>query len=325
MSKISVGKRKYLVENLLLLDGITRSGKFLLANIISSFSNIEPVQYYGLLEHIPFFEKFGLMDKDTSKELLQCEIDFHCYETLIGRNLNHRKTDKSSIYHNPQSQSYIQRSGEKNIDLLLKNFHNKKPYSFFITHEILPHINIYLEAFPKIKIIVIERNAIDLVYSWWRRGIGTRIGNDPIMFQIPLRNNNGPAAPWYAQSWGKKYHSLSEVDRIIFSIKTLKELYQKAYRKLTSEQRKKILFIDYDNLLINPDKVTEAISSFLQLKKSSTEIKNVLKKEHLPNSGSIKTRSARTEELRTVASKKYLLYLLKLEKENASLEKFYNF
>lgn len=325
MPKISIGigKRKYLVEDLLLLDGITRSGKFLLANILSSFKNIEPVQYYGLLEHIPFFERFGLMDRETSKELLHCEIDFHCYETLIGRNLNHRRSDKSSIYNNPYRNSYKKRAEEKNIDLLLKNFHEKKPYSFFITHELLPHIDIYLETFPKIKIIVIERNAIDLVHSWWRRGIGTRIGSDPIMFQIPLRKNSGPAVPWYALSRDTEYYSLSEVDRIVFAIKTLKKTYHKTYKGLSKGNQKKFLFIDYDELLLRPNKITNELSKFLDIKIDQKEINNIMINEDLPNSRAIQERGKKREELKKITSEKYFLELLKLERKISSISKFY--
>src|SRR3989344_7801208 len=108
--KINVGEKAPLVENLLIIEGITRSGKFLLANILSGIEEIEPVQYSGLLEQIPFLVSFGLIEQNTAKQLLRCEVDMRCYEMLIGRNLNYRLSDKSSIYNIPNYRKFLART-----------------------------------------------------------------------------------------------------------------------------------------------------------------------------------------------------------------------
>ena len=40
MNKIKVGQKAPLVENLLIIEGISRSGKFLLANILNGLEDI---------------------------------------------------------------------------------------------------------------------------------------------------------------------------------------------------------------------------------------------------------------------------------------------
>ena len=89
-NKLKLANRKPLVKKLLMLDGMGRAGKFLVANILNGFADVEPVQLCGLLEHIPGFEKLGFIEKRTAEELLHHEIDMHAFEMLIGRTLNHR-------------------------------------------------------------------------------------------------------------------------------------------------------------------------------------------------------------------------------------------
>jgi len=145
--KIRLGKRQPLTKKLLLVEGIARAGKFLLANVLSGFEHIEPVQLYGLLEQIPVWANLGLIDRNTAKEILRLEIDTHCYEMLTGRNFNYRVSDKSSIFNIPRYQKYLARSKEKDIDKIMKEYDQEKPFSFFIMHELMPYIGIYFETF----------------------------------------------------------------------------------------------------------------------------------------------------------------------------------
>src|SRR3989344_9604271 len=132
MQKISIDSRPSLVKNLLFVEGFSRGGKLVLGNIVNGFEGIEPIQYYGLLEHIPFLENFKLIDKKTAQELIKCEIDTHCYEMLIGRNFNYRKFDASSIFNIPEYQKYLKRSSQEDREKSVAEFLKNEPYSFFM-------------------------------------------------------------------------------------------------------------------------------------------------------------------------------------------------
>lgn len=314
-NKFNIGHRRPLVKNLLLVDGIARAGKFLLANIINGLKGVEPVQYYGLLDHhIPFLEKSGLIEKETAKELLQCEIDTHCYEMLIGRNFNHRKSDMSSIFNNPRYKEYLKRCSEKDEKAAVKNFYKNKLYSFFIMHQLMPNIRIYFETFPKIKVISLQRSPLSLVFSWYRRRLASRFANDPRMFMIPFKSRQG-LVPWFALNL-KEYGSLSEVDRIILIMETLFKMYKDAYGRLPPCHRKKILFVAYEDILTNTDGVIRKISKFLG-KKPLPEMKWILKKKKLPNANHGTSQEEKLEIIKKLASPKYFRRLMVLEKRYA--------
>ena len=313
VNKIKIGTRVPLVKNLLIVEGITRAGKFLLANLIHGFKDIEPIQYYGLPENLSFLEKFGFINRRAAKEILQCQIDTHCYEMLIGRNFNHRKFDKSSIYNNPRYKEFLTRSNEPDREKLLAAFYKNNSYSFFIMHELMPHIKIYLDTFSDIKIVSIQRSPIELVHSWYKCGLGKRWGNDPTWFQIALGDNQGPI-PWYAHDWTHDYRTLPEIDRVIHSIQTLDYLYKKSFSRLSSRDKNKILFVRYEKILSSPLKVIDSIKKFLN-KNTLPEIGKILKKEKLP----VKNYGAqilnKIKIIKKMASEKYFKILMDLENE----------
>ncbi|MEK7084475.1 MAG: sulfotransferase domain-containing protein, partial [Patescibacteria group bacterium] len=276
--KIIIGKRKPLVRHLLLVEGISRSGKFLLADLLSGLRGIEPVQYYGLLEHIPVFEAAGLIDRRTAEEILRCEIDTHCYEMLIGRNLNHRVSDKSSIFKNPRAKEFVRRSAIAD-DETLNRFYQHKAYSLFILHEIMPYIRLYFDTFKNItiKTISVRRHPVDLVYSWHRRGLMERLGKDPKLFMIPAEGGRGPM-PWFVHGRQEEYYALSSLDRIIFCIEQLFKKYNSGYCRLPPAMKKKILFVDYETIVTDTKSVIQRLSGFLQ-KGVLPEMKGILRRE----------------------------------------------
>src|SRR3989344_6802612 len=109
-----VAPRKPLVKNLLVIEGVSRSGKFLLSDLLAGFADIEPVQTHVSLEHIPIFEKLGMIDAEAAREFLRCEIDVYSYEMLIGRTLNLRKSDKSAIFNHPRVKEFPGRTEDAN-------------------------------------------------------------------------------------------------------------------------------------------------------------------------------------------------------------------
>ena len=228
---LKIGDKTPLVEKILLAEGISRAGKFLLSNILAGFKGVEAAQYVDSLEKIPIFAKFNFMDKKAAKEFLRCEIDMHCYEMLIGRNFNYRASDKSSIFNHPRHKEFLKRSARPDGDPALARFYREKPYSFFIVHEMMPNIDIYFDLFPKLKIIHMQRSPMDLVSSWYKRGYGWRFKNDPKFFDMTLLENKN-FFPWYICPHHKKYFNASEMDKVALSIINLFRLYKNKFKTM---------------------------------------------------------------------------------------------
>lgn len=315
-NKFNIGYRRPLVENLLLAEGIGRAGKFLLANILAGIDGIEPVQYKPILEYIPLLEKFGFIENGAAKELLQAEIDMACYEVLIGRNLNSRRSDKSSIFNNPHWRQYIKRSFAPDGDPALAGFYKKQPYSLFILHDdnASPFSVLYFQLFPKLKIISIRRNPIDLVFSWHQRNLANRLGQDPKTGGIFLADKNNRAISWFMVGRNKDYYSLPLMDRtIVFICEMFKEC-DAAYKKISTSNKKKVCFVRYEDILTQPKAVTKKIAKFLN-RKPLPVMRQILKNEHLPDKSYWSKHEEKIKKIEVIASSEYFKRLMVLEKK----------
>jgi hypothetical protein len=309
-----LGERKALVKDLLLIEGISRGGKFLLANILHGFDGVEHVQYYGLLEHIPFLERFGMIETKAAQTILRCEIDTHCYEMLIGRNLNLRRGDKSSIFNNPACNEFLKRCKEQDGDWALKKYSKENLCSMFILHELMPNIKIYFDTFQKLKVISIQRSPVYLVHSWYSRGLGKRYGKDPKLFSIPIQIN-GKNIPWFAADWGDEYLSLSEMDRVIASIEWITHASRKSYDSLDEGYKKRILFVTYEELLADTKRAIKKIESFLKRPVIKSKMRVIFDREKLPNLGYSELKNEKLITIKSKASPDYFDRLLALEAE----------
>ncbi|MEK7125821.1 MAG: sulfotransferase domain-containing protein [Patescibacteria group bacterium] len=307
------GARQPLVKNPLFIDGISRAGKFLLTNLLSGLKGVEPVQYRPVMEHVSRLQRFGLIDRKAAQQLLRTEADLACYEMLIGRNFNFRRSDKSSIFNNAGYKAYLKRLDQVDGPAALVNFYKNNLLSLFIIHEAFPNINVFFDAFPDMKVIIMQRSPVDLVYSWQQRQLGARIGRDPLLGEIPLQGKTGPI-PWYLYESQAEYISLKGIDRTILSITTLFKMYDASYNKLPALKKKHIMFVRYEDILSNPQATVKAVSHFLQ-RRVLSGIKDIIKKEKLPNKEYLSLKEQKIEKIKSLASKKYFNKLLFLEKK----------
>ncbi|OGF14619.1 hypothetical protein A3I35_01940 [Candidatus Falkowbacteria bacterium RIFCSPLOWO2_02_FULL_45_15] len=325
MSKIKttiVGERPYLINDLLLVEGISRAGKFLLANILHGFKGIEPTQYCELLEQIPYLEKFNLIANKAARELLRAEVDINGYKMLIGRNFNHRKLDKSAIFNNPRYKQYLKRSAIKDTKVILRQFYQARPYNPFIVHEIMPAISIYLKTFPRIKVVSIQRSPLDLVYSHyvWYLSYKKKFKKTLWPLAILLRQGNN-SIPWYTLVYQRSKNNKQLIDNIILAIARLLADYQSTYKSLSLLNKKKFLFVRYEDILVNPHEVIDKISKFLK-REVLPEMSKIIKAEKLPNKEYNNLKEEKIKEIKAIASPECFNHLLKIETQYIKNKKY---
>ena len=297
---IKLSPKKALYNQVLFLDGVGRAGKFLLGKICSNFERVETFQYVESLEHIPILNSLNLVEKSAAISMMQIILDSSIYNLAIGRGLNLRKKDSSSVLLATDYKKYLDRAKNKdgiNAIFKLKKL-NRLPS--FLIHECLPHINFLLEVFPYLQMIHIQRHPIDLSYSWLHRGWGKRYGVDPLAFIPTLKNNKGPA-PWFTRNWKQDYMEMSEVDRVINSICTLQNLTFQSYGKLNKRMKKKILIISYEDFFSNPNLIVKKLSNFLK-SRPFPNMKKILEREGCPKVIPINSRITKFEELVKIAT-----------------------
>lgn len=313
MKSVFVPKKNNLVKNPLFLNGIGRAGKFFLGKIASGFEDVEYFQYVSILEHLPYMQRLGTIDEDAALCLLQINVNEHAYNMFIGRNINLRFDDASAVHHSQDSERYLERGKRPISENIAEKIQNSKRMPSFILHESMPNINIFFKAFSNMKWINLIRNPIDIVHSWHRKGWGTRFVEDPLSF-VPLARKGKHLVPWFVYNCAEKYTRMSPMDRIIECIYSVNRMGKKAYKSLSQEEKQRVLFVKYENLVEKPNEEVNKMTKFLNTIVSN-RMKTILKNERCPNVIDPKERDKKLDEIRKLASKTAVKKLLELSSE----------
>jgi len=268
------------VEEFLVVDGITRAGKFLLGNVVSAIERVEFLQPAPLLTQLPYLHRLGKIPTETAKALLRTEIDSRIHDRILGRNLNGRASDLSCVYRTPDRRRYLARAAAADDGKLIARFLAEKRLPLFIAHDALGHASFFFEVFPRAKLLHMLRDPISLVESWRKRGWGKRFGADPKSMDHAFKSPRGPI-PWYAVGWKKNYHSLGEIERIVRSLGAAMQLAKREHQALPPRLKARIAFASFEELTEDPRPTLERLYAFIG-SAPTRHMKAALKRERLP-------------------------------------------
>ena len=96
MNKIKLYKECFF-KNVAVVTGTYCSGKSMVAPIVSSLNNVEHVRKLLVVDQIFHLSHLKKIDQETAIFLVRQYLDKSFYEQLIGRNINFRIEDETSI------------------------------------------------------------------------------------------------------------------------------------------------------------------------------------------------------------------------------------
>jgi hypothetical protein len=313
MSKISYKAPKNLIKKLIFLDGLNRSGKLLLGTLVSSLKDMESLEFGENFEHFLPAMKFKKVNKNFSKSFLVNYLNQLIYNKMISRNTNFRSTDRTGVskYQNPQV--YKKRLKMTEGDAVIKRINKSNFFLPLVTHDLMSNYDQLKKLNLKFSIIQIFRNPFDLVYSWYKSGLGKRWGADPRIFSLVI-NINKNNLPWYAYDYKnkRKFEELNEVEKCAIYVtsqidRTLKNLNKFNYKK-------NLYVTDYFTLVENTNEELKNIANFLKTD-FSNKTKSHIKRERCPNSKVRKLSNKKKYFIKKNVKKAIFAKLIKNEKK----------
>ena len=307
MSKLYVERYS---NEILGVSGFTRSGKAMLMNLISTFKEVEKSYTDILLEQIYYLHKIKKINSDVAIYLLKKNLNITQFYNGIGRNVNFKKNDFSSVhkYHNPSL--YLKRS--KSLSEKLNDI--PKKYLFQIMfHSGMNSGKLLLQSSSSLKIIEIIKNPVELVFSWIKKNYGKDIYKKPNVYVLTIKFKN-KILPFYAKNWENEYLKMSQYDRCANMILKLYEDRKNQIKKLSLKEKKRTLFINFDNFINKPTKEINRISHFINKQPTKKTFLN-FKIEKIPRKSFENEYYNKVKFLKKKLSKKTFGTLQKYEKE----------
>jgi len=264
--KYKFGLTENIATNLVFIDGITRCGKSIFSSIISSYEDMEHIQFLNQLETIIPSVMLGGIDKDCAKALLRLIFNELSYDLQLSRNVNFRPGDQTGVEKYKQPEIYHQRLKLEEGDEIVEYIRNNDISIPFQTHDMMVNLDILDEMDINYKIIELYRNPIDNLYSWWTRGWGERFGNDPRGFTLLISHKN-KALPWYCAGYEDQVIDLNPYEACcVIGMDLIKRSIEKHSNALHPE---KILMTTFEDMVQTPDKELLRIEKFINRKMTS--------------------------------------------------------
>ena len=270
-------RNKYLTENLLVLDGLTGTGKSMMAALLESYSRVEVGRFIYDVEYVSISEMLGAQREDSAEALLGLIIDSKLYDNMISREVNFRPSDLSSVLKNWNVSKYFRRLFHKDGEVVAKRIKNENPIMLINTHQLLTAMNSLLVQFEgKIKIIEMERHPLYLLEHWV--SYIDMHGSSARDFTIWIEDGQGRAVPWFASEWADEYWSLSKFDKAVLSIESLTKNMDEKYNCVSKSVLRAVPFEDFS---LNTDCYVEDLAAWVGTS-TTTQTKNACHKQNLP-------------------------------------------
>ena len=302
------------------IAGIARTGKALMGGFTSTFKGSEKINVNLMWELANQLNYTKQMNDSAAIFLLRRGFYTIAYNLAIGREVNSRPKEYSSI--SSYRDKYLYKSRikySKDGDIVFNKMKKKKFIVPMLIHDALVHSKILLKAFPSIKLIQMEKNPIELAYSWLNRNFGSkayqkdRVG----ILTFKLRNR---ILPWYVYGWENKYLKLKEPDKIVYILEKLINKQNHEYSKL-GKNKKRILHIFFEKFITEPEVCSKKIENFLGLKRTNYS-KIFLKTNYCPRILQKKKYDYKKNFLKKKLSSETFKKLLVMEKNYSKKIKF---
>lgn len=307
MSKLFVKSYK---NEILGVSGFTRSGKAMLMNLISTFKDVEKSHTDILLEQIYYLHKIKKINSDVACYLLKKNLNITQFYNSIGRNVNFKKNDFSSIYNYHDPSLYLKRS--KSTTQKLTTIPNRYLFQIML-HSGMNSGKLLLQSSSSLKIIEILKNPVELVFSWIKKNYGQDIYKHSNIYVLTIKHKN-KILPFYAKNWEDNYLKMSQYDRCAHMIFRLNNDRKKQIKNLNIKEKKRILFINFDNFVNKPFREIKKISNFIK-KHPTKKTFSSFKKERIPRKSFENDYSNKLKFLKKKLTRKTFEKLLKYEKE----------
>lgn len=298
-------RKNNLIQEMVMVDAIGRSGKGMLAHVLSSFERVEKQHNLDVFEWVGILWRFGKITKDAAITLLRFEGDTRLYNAFISRDVNFRMTDDTGVFKNADPAKYFKRlftdGGAEAVERCL----TEKAIMQTCIHDGLRNTELYFDAFgERLKIVYITRDPVSLVYEWNRGDFGRRIGSDLREFQLTVKWGDG-VVPYTAIGWEDEYLSLAPHDRVIALINRHFDLNLNRYSNLDNKIKEKVLIVNFEELVTDPMPTCNRIAKFLgtQITPFTEEI---LRKERCPRTLDPEDRKEKIAIIERNASPKYI-------------------
>jgi hypothetical protein len=276
---ISTCRKPHLAEKIIMHGGLDGCGKTLFSPIISSLDRVELPTYSYEIEHycaLNYLEKLSLKSTST---LIRMQTDLKLYHTMMGREVNFRPTDLSSVqmFHSPTQ--YFERLFMPGDEVIPDVINEKNPILNLIIHNILFISDPIWKALgSRCVYIEVVRHPLYMVRQ---QILNMQKLIDDVRDFIIYYERDQKTYPYWTKGWEDIFDQSSDIERSVHYIDQMTQRVEKAKKSLKEKYKANILTIPFEQFVLDPDpwveKIAKAVGS-----KITENTRNVMFQQKVP-------------------------------------------
>lgn len=260
--------------NLVLLDGISGSGKTLLSKVLDTYKSNNLPKFAYNIEQLCIASQLNWINSDKAKELLNLQINQIRYDQSIGREVNFRNGDLSSAL-----------ASTKRKDFLLQTFalrEMKRPpeNSVLVVHQLLNATEILKSLFQqRMAHVVCYRHPFYLFHHWLT---SVNIYQNPhnnftLMTSKPGERDH----PWFMHNYLGIDFDLTTSNYDLAAI-YLSHLTLESLRLLSMQEQSnpKFVAVNFEGFVLNPNAYVRKLDDLFD--ESPVKMATTLRNEKVP-------------------------------------------
>ena len=263
MIKRKLIRKHELAQKVIIVDGFPGCGKTMLSPIMASLDRVEIANYAFEIEFVCRAHALGGVSHDAAVALTRMFIDGRLYTNMMGRDVNFRYSDLSSVFRSPKKWTYFKRifgPGDEAVPQLIKE---KKPILNFNTHDLCQVARPVFEALgERLVFINIVRHPLFMVIQQTLNM--ERLINAARDIQVYFDYKN-EELPYFALGWEDLFLKSNPVERAIYTMHYQERARQQVLKdinKLTIEKINPIIIeIPFEHFVKKPEPYLEQICS----------------------------------------------------------------
>ncbi len=309
--KKKIPDTKIFSSKLVFVGGLSRCGKAFLCPIVSSFKNSEMFICEPVSENIYHAHYLKKIDYDLAKFFLKRIYNERIYNLNIGRNLNKKVGDYSSITKFKDPKIYFERenSGKNKSN---KNFKSNSFYPIMF-HDVMLSPQLILDSFRDVKIIYIDRHPVDIIIEWIKKGYDGKHSSSKKNTGLSFYYKNKFYPYWWFGNEKNFFKIKNKLERIILVLKKIYIDQKINFIKFKKRYPQNFFYVNYDVMTSKTDHTIKKIIKFLNTKNDKNTFK-IVKRENGNREIDINDRFNKRDYIVKRISKKYLKILNNLEK-----------
>jgi len=264
-------------NQIVILDGISGTGKTMFTPIISSFNRVQNARFEYMVEYLCISAQKSKITSDAAHTLLNLLADLKCYDGMISREVNFRPGDLSSVFKSTKTLKYLKQLWMNDGQAIEARIQKENPILCLTTHQLLSCLSPAYEAYSgRLKVVETVRHPLYLLDHWV--SYIEMFGNNSRDFTVWCEYE-GKSIPWFAEGWEDEYLHATIYDRVIYTIEHLmKKVFNMAISKKKADQ---LLFIPFEKFVLEPNTYIKELEKYISTERSSSTNK-ILKKQRVP-------------------------------------------